>query len=318
MPDGLLGAGITRLAVQPLPSGTNYVTSLKDANSDQANRLRGAFKWAAMIIVIGHVLATVLAVVALKVSTGVAIILAAKLALLGLGLVVHHRLHHSRSLGRWAACRLAAEVARSIQALGQLPVYLQHFSTLPFPTEFRPLLGTLSIMHLRDTSRVGTADWEKARDAYVNNRLVDAGRKAQIPYHETSRASAKRRLVLAQRTFYAASVGALLATGLKLLTLGMDLPMPQNLEGPVNAMLGSLAILLPIVAVAALSLAAAFDLEAMNHTSSEMLAFLVQQRELLEHAQSPGEVSRLVLETESRLLGETVNWYARRSFVGVA
>jgi len=318
LPDGLSSAGIKPLRFPPLPAGSDYVKALKDANSDQANRLRSLFKWAALIIVIGHVLATMLAVVALNVHDGVAVILATELLLLGLGLSVHHQLHRSRSLGRWAACRLAAEVGRSLQALGQLPVYLQHFFTLPLPVEFLPLLRTLSVMHLRDTARAGTADWVSARNEYVRNRLVDPTKHAQIPYHDDSRAKAGRWRARANATFYVASIGALLAATLKLLTLAHSVPVPPHLETAVTAVLGSLAIVLPVVAVAALSLAAAFDLEAKEHTSSEMFAFLQEQKALLEGAQSPSEVSRLVIETESRLLGETANWYARRSFVGVA
>jgi hypothetical protein len=38
------------------PDRSVHVALLKDANSGQANRLRGWFKWAALIIVAGHVL----------------------------------------------------------------------------------------------------------------------------------------------------------------------------------------------------------------------------------------------------------------------
>ena len=312
LPEDLRHAGIDALPVQPLPSGKNYAHALKNANSAQANQLRGWFQWAALIIVGGHVLATMLAVLALKVQFGLAYILVAELLLLGLGLGVHYRLHHSRSLGRWAACRLAAEVARSVQALGKLPVYLQHFFTLPFPAEFRPLLRTLSVLHLHDTAHASSEKWQEARCAYVSERLVEPARKAQIPYHENARRHAKTRLSWARRIFYGASISALLATALKLLTLALSVP------APIIAVLGALAILLPVIAVATLSLALAFDLEAKEHTASELLIFLNEQKALLMDAQSLGEVCRLVIETETRLLGETVNWYARRSFVGVA
>ncbi len=83
------------------------------------------------------------------------------------------------------------------------------------------------------------------------------------------------------------------------------------------AVSGALAIVLPVVAVAALSLAAGFDLEARAHTSSEMLTFLTVSQ-CCSRTQAAGENTSALLETESRLLGETVNWYARRAFVGVA
>ena len=55
-----------------------------------------------------------------------------------------------------------------------------------------------------------------------------------------------------------------------------------------------------------------------QHGSTEMLDFLTEQKHLLRHATSEGEFNRLLIETESRMLGETVNWYARRSVVGVS
>jgi len=79
-----------------------------------------------------------------------------------------------------------------------------------------------------------------------------------------------------------------------------------------------LTILLPVLAVAALSLAAAFDLEARRHTFKEMHEFLERQTRHLTEAASEREFAKLLLETESRLLGETVNWFSRRSFTGVA
>lgn len=318
LPPEFASVEMTPIPVQPLPSCAEYIKVLKDANSAQANQLRSWFKWAALIIVLGHVVATVLAVVALKVHHGVAFILGFELLLLGLGLVVHIWLHHSHSLGRWAACRLAAEIARSLQAIGKLPVYLQHFFTLPFPPEFRRLLRTLSVMHLRDTAHAENQNWQEARCAYVINRLVDPVKKAQLPYHLERHTKAKRGLAKVHRIFYIGSVGALISTTLKLLTYCDCLPIPGSLSETCTSVFGCLAILLPVIAVAALSLALAFDLEAKEHTSSEMLTFLREQKELLEKAQSPGEVGRLIIETESRLLGETVNWHARRTYVGVA
>ena len=85
-----------------------------------------------------------------------------------------------------------------------------------------------------------------------------------------------------------------------------------------KAVLGFFGVVLPVVAVAALSLAAANDLEARSHTFSEMHSFLVEQSRRLADAHSEREFSNLLTETESRLLGETATWYSRRSFTGVA
>lgn len=83
-------------------------------------------------------------------------------------------------------------------------------------------------------------------------------------------------------------------------------------------MLGPLAVILPVVAVAALSLAASLDLEGRVHTYREMLVFLEEQKIHLSNAASETAFCRLALETESRLLAETAGWYSRRTFTGVA
>jgi hypothetical protein len=82
--------------------------------------------------------------------------------------------------------------------------------------------------------------------------------------------------------------------------------------------LGSAAILLPVVAVAALSLAASLDLEARASTYRELLDYLVKHCRLLEQAASDREFAELATEAETRLLGETVTWYFRRSYTSVA
>ena len=85
-----------------------------------------------------------------------------------------------------------------------------------------------------------------------------------------------------------------------------------------KTLLGFLAVVLPVSAVAVLSLAAANDLQARQHTFGEMLDFLQIQQNRLRLAASRRDFTRIVMETESRLLGETVNWFSRRSFTGVA
>ncbi len=319
LPPALGEVHLPALSGSGLPSGRDYCDEIKKLASDRANSLRFYFKWAALIIVLGHVLATAFAVSALKLSGGLVFgVLAAELVLLGFGLLVHYMLHHSQSLARWAAFRLVAETARSVQAIGTFPIYLEHFFTLPFPPDFRALVRTINVLHLRDTAATGAADWAKQRDAYVRERLLGPVQNAQVPYNRNTIVWAERRLRLAQQVFYAASISALVSTlaklATKLVTKVASLPVPEGFATG----LGVAAILLPVVAVAALSLAAAFDLEARKHTSEEMVAFLERQAELLEGATSAREFAALLIETESRLLGETVNWYARRSFVGVA
>jgi hypothetical protein len=161
------------------------------------------------------------------------------------------------------------------------------------PGELRPLLRTLNVLHLQGRRALDPAGWKARRDRYVSERLKQP-KKGQIDYYDGELAGARGRLKLARGAFYIGSGGAVVAT------------------------LGFLAVLLPVVAMAALSLAASLDLEARTHIYEEMLDFLKAQTALLNQAGSENEFAALAVETESRLLGETANWYARRAFTGVA
>jgi hypothetical protein len=314
---------IDRARLDPTPAQGStqierYCGSLKALTSREANWQRRLFQWAALIIIGTHVLATVLAVLALRLhGSFVTGLLALELALLACGFLVHQYLHHAHSLETWALSRLTAEVARSVGAIGRFHLELEYLFTLPFPDVLRPLLRTLNVRHLQSTRQADITAWDAERDAYIRKRLL-LPRNGQIDYHKRTMSKARVGLRAARWTFLTASLLAIVATLLKLLITGHWVPWDHALEETSTAILGGLAVVLPVLAVAALSLAAAFDQEARYHTSKEMLEFLLVQTDLLKSAGSPREFSRLLLETESRLLGETANWYARRAFVGVA
>jgi hypothetical protein len=177
------------------------------------------------------------------------------------------------------------------------------------------------VLHLRSTVAGKAEPWkpkgESKRDEYVRERL-ESKPKGQIAYNEGTRDKARARLTIARRTFIAASLGAFAATLIKLLTVSDWFPLGPEAHDGLKVVMGFFAIVLPVIAVAALSLASALDLEAKHSNSEEMIAFLNDQVKLLKNASSTREYSRLLIETESRLLGETVNWHARRSFLGVS
>lgn len=292
--------------------------ALKRLGSSQARWLRKLFTSAAAVIIGTHILATIIAVVALKLHhNAIAWALGGELLLLAFGFLTHHYLHRSHAVQRWALSRLVAETVRSVSAIGRFHLYLDYLFALPFPAELRTILRTLNVLHLKATSRTSTEAWQTKRDAYVERRLVSPP-NAQIPYNQRTRDDAQSALKRAQRIFLAASLLAFAATATKLLLLCHILHLSEPSSELIAAIMGGLAIVLPTVAVAALSLASALDLEARYHISDEMVHFLESQRKLLESASTSREFARLVLETESRLLGETVNWYARRTFLGIA
>jgi hypothetical protein len=229
------------------------------------------------------------------------------------GFMIHQYLHHSHAAQVWALARLLAEIARSVTALREAPGYLAYLFNLPLPASLRPLLRTLNVLHLRDTRTLSAASWDKRRDNYIMTRV-----NGQIDYYQGKLKSARRWHALASWTFLISSFCAILATLCELLMAFPELPLPEVWRHGLETTLGPLAILLPVIAVAALSLAASFDLEARLNTYREMLDFLREQRKHLNHATSESAFCRLALETETRLLGENASWYSRRAFTGVA
>lgn len=209
-----------------------------------------------------------------------------------------------------------AEIARSGLALRQVPGYLSHLFSLPLPALLRPLLRTLNVLHLRETRTLPAGLWEDRRDSYVESRLTKP-KVGQIDYYGGKLKSATTWHAVARWAFLVGSVCAFAATLGKLLLVCHCLPVPEAWHDWLEAVLGFLAVVLPVIAVAALSLAASFDLEARVHTYREMLDFLKMQQEHLNNAASERAFSRLALETEARLLGETASWYSRRAFTGV-
>lgn len=257
-----------------LSDAAAYRQTLKDFATEAAKRRRKRFKWAALIIVGAHVIATALALLAIKTHGEAALIWlpGVELSFLATGLAYHEWLHRWHAAREWAMARLSAEIARSVIPLAGVPRALRHLFDLPMPDNLRPLLRTLDVLHLAGL-RTLTADWQTRRQAYVADRLRKP-KVGQLDYYGERLESARRWLTLARGTFYLGSVGACLATAAKLaLTLDAWHASPAT-HGTAAATFGFLAVMLPVLAVAALSLAAAFDLEARVHTYEEILAFL--------------------------------------------
>lgn len=299
----------------PLPSATEYLGVVKETARRQAARLKTLFKSAALVVILMHVMATICAAIALALKKHPLLpaLLALELVLLAIGFSRHRLLRRAEVSRAWAMSRLLAELAYSVLAVGQLHVYLDYLFSLPIPDSLRPLLRTINVLHLQETRSFNRSTWSSVRDGYVEDRLV--GRRGQIPFYKRESGKAQRQLWWAHRTFVVCAVLAMIATVIKLALCWEEAPTPSAVA---SGAIGVLAVILPVLAVGALSLAAALDLEARYHTFREMHEYLVTQERHLRDARSEREFSRLVLETESRLLGETVNWFSRRSYTGVA
>lgn len=295
-----------------------YRQTLKNFCSTEAGKRQRFFRWAALIIVGTHVMATALALAALKIHGEIALLwlLAFELFFLVSGLSYHEWLHLSHAARDWAMARLSAEVARSVISLAVIPRPLQHLFDLPMPPELRPLLRTLNVLHLFGIRSLRT-DWQTRRDKYLEDRLRKP-KVGQIDYYETTLRKAILWLNFGRAVFYIGSAGAFVATFAKLCLSQHLWHAAPATHDVATTILGFLAVFLPVMAVAALSLAAAFDLEARVHTYRKTLEFLREQDRLLAEAETENEFATLAMKTEAHLLGETATWHARRAYTGVA
>jgi hypothetical protein len=302
--------------VAPLtvPPPAEYLQTLKSLTSAQARKHSRSFFIAALIIIATHVGATVSAVISLQNREHLIMrLLFLELLLLVLGVTTHQFMRRSGPSHIWAVSRLVAETTRSVGALRELRAHLGYLFSLPFPSDLWPLLRTLDVLHLTSAHAAAARPWQELRAAYLHDRLT--GPNMQLDFYERRSAHSVRWLLGARRLFVVFWVGAVIAASIELLQAWHHLP---RAAASLEDWCGPLAIVLPVLAVGALSLAAAFDLEARAKTFYDMLAFLRRQMRFIEHATSEREFEDLILETESRLLGETVSWLSRRSFAEVA
>jgi hypothetical protein len=185
---------------------------------------------------------------------------------------------------------------------------------LALPPSFMPLLRSAAVLHALDQRRTGGADWAAQRARYLDERLT--GAQGQLHYFSQAARVSAQRFRWAHHGFWLFSMAAFVATGAKLAAVAGVLP--PALTPPAATWGGLLAITLPVAAVGFLSWAAASDLEARAATYAEMQAFLAQQVEHLQAANSARDFARAVHETELGILGENLGWFSRRLFRGVA
>lgn len=313
--------GAPPLPAQPWPSVPAYAEALKARASLRAGRRRIGFEQATLIIIGTHVVATLLATLVnglMKDGVAGKLLLLLEMALLGWGLYRHHQLHHENHTEDWAMARLCAELARSVLAYRRLQGSLQHLLALPVPPELKPVLRTLNVLQLCQLRHAPRTDWAHERDRYVALRLGgEAGTvrltgSEQIDYYDAGQRRAERLVKRSSDIFSVLSVVALAATTVK---LAWKL---AGVQGAPIDWAGLAAVVLPVMAVGAMSYAAALDAEARAHTFQQMQLFLRGCKLRLQGARSPREVAALAAETEARLFGETVLWYSRRAYTSVA
>ena len=171
-------------------------------------------------------------------------------------------------------------------------------------------------MHLR-TTRASRPGWEALRQQYLEVRL-NGEETGQIKYYRTRSQNEERLLKITRKLFVGCSSLAILATAVKIVVLLSWLSVDPSQEHVITGLLGTLAVVLPVLAVGAMSWSAAKDYEARVAIYEEMAGWLEEQTKRFEQATSLREFQSLVSATELRLLGETTEWYSRRSFTSVA
>ncbi len=305
-----------------MPTLDDYTRMLKTHAVPLAKRHRRFFEWSAYVIVTAHLLATVLAVIAMMTHevAVLKVVLSLELLLIAGGVTVHEWVHRSHRLRRWVATRAVRELVRSAGYFKGLQTTLGHLSTVPYPASIglRALARTLNVLHLRDGSQVApagngsSAPWQIARDRYVDVRLCGPKPEGQIAYYRSESKRAGLIRVAAQGLFLLFSVMAFLFSWLKLEAAITS----HGHDTSLLALFGALAIILPAAAVAALSIAAALDLAARKQTYADMVTALEQIAAVLADAPSERECIRLILDAEARILGENANWASRRAFTG--
>lgn len=177
-------------------------------------------------------------------------------------------------------------------------------------------MKTLRLLQAVEQRRGGLVlDWTQRRDNDLACRF-DEAKDGQLTYFANQSAHARRRRRRATRAFVACTALALAATFAKLLlkVLGDSLAQSPLLPGA----LGLVAVWMPVLAVGAMSWSSALDLRAREVTFTDMGHFLSRQRKRLLVAANEAEFLALTLDTEVRLLGETLTWYSRRAFFSVA
>jgi hypothetical protein len=249
--------------------------------------------------------------------------------------------HRTAPSRHWAQSRLFAEVCRSVRALGDLHMPLDYLFQLRLPDGLTPdglmpLLHTLNILHLRSTRPQHDRPqhdrlWRTALVGYLNERLRDSDpKKGQIAYYRDRCRREQTKLTVNHWTFTLCSLTAILATGLKLLTLAGLIPVDTELADVLTGVLGTLAVFLPVLAVGALSWAAAQDFTGRVHSFGATLKYLEREsaeldRILRDQDESPAnglsdarDARRVIERIEQALLGETAEWSTRRTFGSVA
>jgi hypothetical protein len=264
---------------------------------------RGAPQFRRLIAgtVILHVLATLVAAAGLAFEWHVAALPWVKLLCLSAALGVALVLRYTGAHHQWVRCRLAAEIARSALATWGLPRKAPLFQELDIP-EFRPLMRSLHILHLR-ASAVQPVPMEEFKANYLLKRVDD-----QLGYYRRRLDRALPQLARLRAGFWAATILAISCTAAYALNL---VHLPERGE---QLLYYFLPISLPVVAAACISLISVHDLHRRVARYREMEHVLESSRKQIAFCRTWNSLERIVQRTEGTLILEVMEWHSITSF----
>src|ERR1041385_12526 len=263
-----LPSAVAHLAAPAMPGGigfprvAEFCGVVKTHASREAKRLRNRFGQAALIIIGTHIVATLCATLALSshrshdmsipqtqsqpLPVWTLALLGLELGLLVSGFGVHTWLHRKHPSKLWALARLLAEINRSVRALGGFHFYPAYLFQLRLPSELRPLLRTVNILHLQSTRSSRAVPWQTHCAEYVQNRLTNPDPKiGQIAYYNYRCRREERWLRISNLMFLACSSMAIVSTAAKFCVLSAEKHIPEGWSSSSAGILGTLAVFLP-------------------------------------------------------------------------
>jgi hypothetical protein len=268
---------------------------------------RGAPHFRRLIVftVILHVVATLIAALALSFDLHLMLLPWLKLlclaGALGVALLLHR---HQHSLRSWVRCRLAAEFCRSALATWGLPRATPLFEDSSIP-EARGLMRTLQILHTRSAT-LRPVPMAEFKNVYLAKRIDD-----QLAYYRRQEARALPQFGRLKFGFWVATILALGCTAAYAIAHTAHLEVPAAVT---KIAFYFLPISLPVVAASFISLISINDLQRRVARYREMQLVLEDSRKKILFCQTWNSLERIVLKTERALRQEMLEWHSITSF----
>jgi len=250
-----------------------------------------------------HLAATALAIAGLVLAvhgTADHVLSLVKLGALAACLVLawrHRQCHHE-----WINSRMAAEICRSYLALWPMRRRGAHFPT-PSPDESSGLVRSLQMLWRLD--RQSEVSFDEARELYATGRV-----RHQLEYFDREYKADGRHAARLQAIAVTATVASLVFISLALLiSLKSD-------KSPLYKPVKLLAVVLPLIPPAALSVVVANDLARRAARHGDVTDRLRRAQRRLELCRTWPSLWRQAMETEDLLMREVAEWHALARYAG--